>query len=183
MVRTYVGEAIVLAAACTVLVGAPTANAAASGRPAAATPSARERRRRWDVLKSVSRVRETECTCITLLLDRSSEEAAPGEARWRPPNPRTPCLLAMIPGRSLGIKENASNASRSQGPLRQTTERRQAARRTAAMTLSCRSARHTTWSGSQGLARLYTSCEPSARVALRPAAIATPTGAAESHSY
>ena len=45
MVRTYVGEAIVLAAACTVLVGAPTANAAASGSPAAAAPSARERRR------------------------------------------------------------------------------------------------------------------------------------------
>jgi len=165
-----------------VLVGAPTANAAASGRPAAATPSARERRRRCDVLKSVSRVRETECTWITLLLDRSSEEAAPG-SEMATAEPANPLLPRHDTGSDRGNQGERSKRVALSVSTQQKTERRQAARRTAAMTLSCRSARHTTWSGSHGLARLYTSCEPSARVALRPAAIATPTGAAESHSY
>src|SRR2546423_3303001 len=46
-----------------------------------------------------------------------------------------------------------------------------------------RSLRHTTTSGSSGSARLYASGEPSTRLACRPVASATATGAAESHSY
>ena len=45
------------------------------------------------------------------------------------------------------------------------------------------SARHTTRSGSHGSRRLYSRGDPSMRDACRPAAAATATGAAESHSY
>src|SRR5690606_1474556 len=43
--------------------------------------------------------------------------------------------------------------------------------------------RHTRRSGSQGSGRLYASGLPSSRVVTSPAARATATGAAESHSY
>src|SRR5205814_7838262 len=46
-----------------------------------------------------------------------------------------------------------------------------------------RSLRQTTMSGRSGSGRLYASGAPSIRLACRPVAIATATGAAESHSY
>ncbi len=53
----------------------------------------------------------------------------------------------------------------------------------AARIVPASSARHTTRSGSHGSRRLYSRGDPSMRDACRPAAAATATGAAESHSY
>ena len=114
MVRTYVGDAIVLAAACTVLVGAPTAKAAASGRPAAATPSARERRPRREVLKSAPRGREAGCTWITLLLDRSSEETAAS----RSPKGARLLVATVVPPFVLDSVPVVSQRQRRVSPLR-----------------------------------------------------------------
>src|SRR5205814_8175962 len=53
----------------------------------------------------------------------------------------------------------------------------------AASNRGARSFRHTSRSGNRGSALLYSSAEPSTRLACRPVASATATGAAESHSY
>ena len=53
----------------------------------------------------------------------------------------------------------------------------------AASNRGASSLRHTTRSGNRGSAWLYSSAVPSIREACRPVAVATATGAAESHSY
>src|SRR2546430_9429444 len=53
----------------------------------------------------------------------------------------------------------------------------------AASRRGARSLRQTTTSGSLGSRRLYANGDPSTRDACRPVAVATATGAAESHPY